>query len=177
MLELGKSLEIQLPTVNAMILSLTHARRNLTFLTEEFRGVVIHTPVGDEALEDLNCVLQIGIQGFESLILADQQNLARLSSNGNNDSHEMNQASIQGGCVMWLETANEINTWVKGCSDISQLTELKEFRKCLEEMKAIVSFFEGEVKREIPAWILSLRDTALQEHNHEQTQPLIQTEK
>ena len=65
-----------------MLLSFKRATHNLNTFSYDFRGFPLTNPASSEVLEDMNGVLQIGVQGFHALISADRQNLARLSLGG-----------------------------------------------------------------------------------------------
>ena len=159
-----------------MLLCLKHASNNLTVYSENYRGLIFRSQISDERMENINGLLQIGIQIFESLIFADQRNLAQLALGADDVQFDTNQLKINSACVTWLEISLEINAFVKGLSKVDQLSELSEFSRCLEEMDAIVRFAEHDGGKEIPPFILTQRDAALKEHEHGQTQPLIQAE-
>lgn len=159
-----------------MLLCLKNASNNLTVYSENYRGLILRSQVSDERMEDLNGLMQIGIQIFESLIFADQRNFAQLALFADNEEFDTNQLKISSACVTWLEISIEINAFVKGLSKVDQLSELSEFQRCLVELEAIVRFAEHDGGNEIPPFILIQRDAALQEHEYGQTQPLIQAE-
>ena len=158
-----------------MLLALKQATGNVTSLAQEFRGISFHTLVSDEVIEDLNGVLQIGIQGFKCLVLAEQQNLMRLSLNGSSEVWESNCLAIQVACRRWLAVCSEIRDWNRNLSKTDQHSELAEFLQCVTEMESIVRFKDQDVDNEsMPTWLLDLRDGAIREHARGETISLVQ---
>ena len=160
-----------------MLLSFKHATHNVNTFSYDFRGIPLTNPVSVEALEDLNGVLQIGVQGFHALILADRQNLARLSLGGDDQNWETVDRAIKAACQYWMATAKEIYDFVGGLSSTEMLTELRSFLECFTEMKSILAFEGGETqKHEMSTWFCGLRDGAVQEFRDGQTLPLVSAE-
>jgi len=160
-----------------MLLSFRHATHNVITFSYDFRGIPLTKPASVESLEDLNGVLQIGVQGFHALILADQQNLARLGLGGTDQNWETVDRAIKATCRSWMATAKEIIDFVSGLSSTDTLTELSSFLECFNEMKSIVAFENEETqKHEMPTWFCGLRDGAIQEFRDGQTLPLVSAE-
>ena len=160
-----------------MLLSFKHANHNVITFSSDFRGIAGSNPVSGESIEDLNGILQIGVQGFHALILADKQNLSRLSLGGDDHNWEIVDRSIKEVCRSWMETAKDINKFVMGLSSTEMLTELSSFLECFTEMKSILAFEDDETQNhEMPSSFYGLREGAIQEFRDGQTLPLIQAE-
>ena len=160
-----------------MILSFKHATHNVNAFSYDFRGIPLTKPASSESLEDMNGVLQIGVQGFHALILADQQNLARLGLGGTDQNWETVDRAIKATCRTWMATAKEIHDFVTGLSSTETLTELDSFLECYLEMKSILAFEDEETqKHEMPTYFVGIRDGAIQEFRDGQTIPLISAE-
>jgi len=160
-----------------MLVSLKNATHNVNTFSYDFRGIALTNPASGEALEDINGVLQIGVQGFHSLVLADKQNLARFSLGGEDQNWDTVDRSIKAACRTWMVTAKELNDYVGKLESTEMLTELDSFLECFTEMKSILAFGDEETQKvEMPTWFCDLRDAAIQEHGDGKTLPLIPAE-
>lgn len=121
-----------------------------------------------EAMDCRDCeaFLQLGIDAFNWLVRADK--LLRKAECAN---HAENAAKvhncIQTLLIAWLETCDAANKWVR-----EQLRRgftvdnLDEFRKCEEEVRAIVDSFENDSLTDA---MCDLRDASLVEHRNGET--------
>ena len=85
-------------------------------------------------------MLQIGVHGFQSLLLADQQNRTRLAAGGIDEDWESQDDAIRAACKFWLSTAMEIIRVVDRVDCPDSLSELGMFRDCYREMASIVAY-------------------------------------
>jgi len=160
-----------------MLLSFKHATHNVNTFSCDFRGIALTNPASGESLEDMNGVLQIGVQGFHALILADKQNLARLSLGGDDQNWENVDMAIKATCRTWMSTAKEVHDFVSGLSSTGMLTELGSFLECFTEMKSILAFEDEETQKHVlPERFSALRDVAIQEFRDGKTLPLVPAE-
>lgn len=128
-----------------------------------------------EAMDCRDCeaFLQIGIDAFDWLMRADR--VIRMAIyRGDRDFDPKIEDALRLLCKLWLKPCEFAKQWIalqqqKGYD----IDNLAEFRRCMEEMQAIVGSNAGESDGAIPEHIASLRDSAISEHLNGQTAEFI----
>lgn len=148
-------------------LTLRTARQRVRDYQSESDDLVARRP---EAIEgrDVEALLQLGIDAFRWLIRADAEIRAAVFS-GALPHDEAREAALGALCKAWLAPCEFAERWVAAEVQRGRAVDnLAEFRKCREEMQAIVAFQEGG-SDELPPALAELGDRAATEHRHGET--------
>jgi hypothetical protein len=125
-----------------------------------------------EAMDCRDCetFLQLGIDAFHWLIRADRE-LRIALANGAEDAYSKEIADgFKVLCKAWLNPCEYANKWIaKQIEQQHSVENLAEFKKCCEEMEAIVEFNENGDSDGLPLPIAHLRDEAISEFDNGQT--------
>jgi hypothetical protein len=121
-----------------------------------------------EAMDCFDCeaFLQLGIDAFHWLILADET-LRRAIFSGKREFDPKIQQTIEGLFVAWLRPWKRANEWV----DVQvqrgfEVANLDEFLKCSEEVLAVAESLDRDTLTDA---MRELRDAALTEHRDGKT--------
>jgi hypothetical protein len=129
-----------------------------------------------EAMECRDCedFLQLGIDAFDWIVRADQ--LIREAAYRNVAGLDYAQAerAVRTLCEAWLKPCKQAQAIIAGQTERGFCIEnLARFRKCCEEMQAIVKAQTSTEEEVIPDPITQLRDDAIQEYRDGQTAEFI----
>jgi hypothetical protein len=129
-----------------------------------------------EALECMDCeaYLQLGIDAFNWIMKADAVWRDGVY-NGRYEFDPAMESALQAMCRSWLKPCGNAEKWIaiqekRGYT----LSNLETFRRCCEEMKAIVASFDAPAAGQVVTDpLILLRDEALKEHRDGQTAEFI----
>jgi hypothetical protein len=144
-------------------LAFREARRHVYSFSDESELMRDHR----EAMECLDCeaVLQLGIDAFNWLVLADET-IRRAIYRGaefDDDAFPM----IADLFRHWLKPCSVVNKWIAVQKNRGyNLANLEEFRRCEREVQAIVRSLDADTLTEP---MRGLRDSAVTEHRDGQT--------
>jgi hypothetical protein len=145
------------------------AQSHVHMYGDAFQGIMAQHA---EAMECRDCeaFLQMGIDAFEWLMRADRE--YRMAIYRGEIEHDPDfDKALQNDYEGWLNPCQYAEKWIE-----SQLTRgfkidnLVEFRRCVEEMNAIVEAYrEGDNPIFLPEGIAEIRDAAIIEHQNGQS--------
>lgn len=124
----------------------------------------------NEAMECRDCeaFLQMGIDAFNWLVKADLV-LRKAAADGDFSYTQDVDEKLKHLAKWWLRPTKVAEEWIKVQQQRGySLENLQEFRKCCEEIRAIVAFNELEGE-ELPATLIPLRDSAIAEQLNGET--------
>jgi hypothetical protein len=129
----------------------------------------------NEAMECRDCeaFLQMGIDAFQWLIRADMA-LREADADGEFSYTKEVDDSFKDLAKWWLRPCEFAERWINVQKDRGhELGNLVEFRRCCEEMRAIVHFNERDGRETIAPGLIPLRDNAVSESLNGETSEFI----
>jgi len=126
----------------------------------------------------MDSVLQLGIDAFNWLILADQQNLTHLSLSNDEQCWEETRIDLATRCIEWLTVAEEVKEFALIFKQAgASVQSLPRFMECVSEMTSIVRFAgQNDSEDTMPEWLEDLQFKAIEEHRNGQTVPFVPVE-
>lgn len=121
-----------------------------------------------EAMDCLDCetYLQLGIEAFRWLVWADQAIRRAVFADKTAYESEVEEA-LRSLFVAWLRPCDSAEKWIEVQRDRGfEVDNADEFRRCCEEVRAIVRSFED---RALPEAMARLRDQALADYRDGKT--------
>lgn len=138
-------------------------------------AAVFHEDLMKRHRAAMNCwecesFLQLGINTFDWLLRADRE-LRMLAFQTNSDVPSEIKEAIESNCRAWLEPCEFAEQWVLELARSGHRPEnLDEFRRCCEEMRAIVEFFDSPTAdAQLPGGLADLRNQAVEEQRNGET--------
>ena len=128
-----------------------------------------------EAMDCRDCeaLLQLGIEAFGWIIRADRVNRDAVYK-GVKEYDPGIDDEIAALCRDWLVPCDYAEKWIaKQLERGYQIGNLGEFRKCCQEMQAIVEAQAEGDGEPLPIAMIKLRDQAIDDHRNGKTSPVI----
>ena len=154
--------------MNAESLAFRTAKKHAVSYSEESAALMASHA---EAMDCRNCeaFLQMGIDTFEWLMRADR--VYRMAMYRGEVGHDAElEDALAHLCEGWLKPCEFAEQWIeKQLTNGYQIDNLKDFRRCVEEMSAIVESNRQHGDQELPERVAELRDAAIQEHRNGET--------
>ncbi len=144
-------------------LAFREARRHVYRFSDESEILRDHR----EAMECLDCeaVVQLGIDAFRWMVLADES-VRRLIYSGTQFDADMSEMLTQ-LFRHWLKPCAVVNGWIAVQKQRGyDLPNLEEFRRCEREVQAIVRSLDAD---ELTDSMSAARDAAVAEHRNGET--------
>ncbi len=144
-------------------LAFREARRHVYRFSDESEILRDHR----EAMECLDCeaVVQLGIDAFRWMVLADES-VRRLIYSGTQFDADMSEMLTQ-LFRHWLKPCGVVNGWIAVQKQRGyDLPNLEEFRRCEREVQAIVRSLDAD---ELTDSMSAARDAAVAEHRNGET--------
>jgi hypothetical protein len=158
--------------MKADYLAFRNAEKHVQSYSQESQDVMAHHA---EAMDCRNCeaFLQMGIDAFEWLMRADRAFRAAVYR-GEKEYDLDSEKSLSILCKNWLVPCDVAEQWIETQQTRRyEIDNLEEFRRCVQEMTAIVEASDEGDNVTLPKHIAILRDKAVDEHRNGQTAEFI----